>query len=147
LNTQVSVQRDNATGDTIAGVQLQLPIPIFDRNQGGIRQAQANVSAAARAVDRLTLDLQTRLAAAFQRYNSAQNQVRRYTEPGGILSNAERTLELIRAGYRAEEFSVLDLLNAQTTFSQANLSYLNSLDALWNATLEIRGLLLKDSLK
>ena len=104
-------------------------------------------SAAERAVDRLALDLQTRLAAAFQRYASAHNQVQKYAQKDGILQSAGQTLELIRAGYRADEFGVLDLLAAQRTYFQTNLAYLDSLRELWVSVTEIRGLMLKGSLQ
>ena len=40
VDVRVSVQRDNSAEDTIAGVQIGLPIPLWNRNQGGVRQAR-----------------------------------------------------------------------------------------------------------
>ena len=94
----------------------------------------------------MTLDLQSRLAVAFQRYESARNQVEQYSRKGGIIANSSRTLELVRAGYQAEEFGVLDLVTAQRTFFETNLAYLNSLRELAASVMEIRGLLLRGSL-
>lgn len=71
INTQLSVQFDNATEDTIAGVQVGVPVPIWNRNQGGICQAKAEVSEALRNVERVELNLNHRLADAFQRYADA----------------------------------------------------------------------------
>ena len=147
VDVQAGVQKDNATQNTIASLQIELPIPILNHNQGRIQQAEAEAAAAERAVDRLALDLQTRLAAAFQRYESARNQVQKYSQQDGILENARRTLVLIRTGYEAEEFSLLDLLAAQRTDFQTNLTYLDALRELWVSTMEIRGLMLKDSLQ
>jgi len=146
LDVQAVIQDDRSTGSTNGILQVTLPIPIWNRNQGGIRQAQAEATAAELAVDRLKLDLQARLATAFQRYESARNQVDRYSLKGGILDNAGRTLDLIRTGYKAEEFGVLDLLSAQRTYFQTNLSYLDSQRELWVSVVEIQGLLLQGSL-
>ncbi len=146
IDVQAVVQDDRSTGSTNANLQITLPLPIWNRNQGGIQQAFAQAVAAELAVDRLRLDLQTRLAAAFQRYQIAHNQVQAYSKEGGIIANSKRTLELIRSGYQAEEFGILDLLTAQRTFFQTNLAYLDSLRELAAATMEIRGLLLKESL-
>jgi len=146
IDVQAVIQDDRGTGSTNGNLQVTLPIPFWNRNQGGIRQAEADVAAAEKAVDRLTMDLQTRLATAFQRYESARNQVDQYSRKGGILENAGQTLELIRSGYKAEEFGVLDLLTAQRTYFQTNLSYLDSLRELWKSTMEIRGQLLHNSL-
>ena len=146
IDVQAVIQDDRGTGSSNGNLQVSVPIPVFNRNQGGISEAQADVIATRRAVDRLNLDLQSRLAAAFQRYQTASNQVRRYSEKGGILENAQKTLDLIRAGYRAEEFGLVDLLTAQRTYFQANLAYLESLRELWVSVMEIKGLLLKNSL-
>ncbi len=71
VTVRALVQGDTATGSTLTGIELDLPIPIINRNQGGVQRAQAEVVAANRAVDRLALDLQTRLAAVFRRYQNA----------------------------------------------------------------------------
>jgi cobalt-zinc-cadmium efflux system outer membrane protein len=146
FDVQSSVQKDDASDYTIAGLQIELPLPLINRNQGGIRSAQADAVAAVRAVDRVALDLQTRLATAYQRYQSARNQVEQYSISGGILDKSQRTLDLIRAGYQAEEFGVLDLLTAQRTYFQTNLAYLDSLRDMAASATEIRGLLLTNSL-
>lgn len=146
VDVQAIVQDDQSTNAANANLQVSLPIPIWNRNQGGIREARAQAVAAARAVDKLSLDLQARLAVAFQRYESARAQTERYSGPEGILANANRVLELVRTGYEAGEFSVLDLLNAQRTYFETNLAYLDSLRELWVSAAEIRGLLLNNSL-
>jgi len=147
VDVQAIVQDDRSTGSTNANLQVTLPIPIINRNQGGIRQARARAVAAAQQVDRLALDLQTRLATAFQRFESARNQVYQYSRKDGILETAERTLDLIRTGYKADEFGVLELLSAQRTYFQTNLAYLDSQRELWTSIMEIRGLLLRGSLQ
>ncbi len=68
LDVQAVIQDDRGTGSTNGNLQVTLPIPLWNRNQGGIRQAQAEATAASQRVDRLALDLQARLAAVFQRY-------------------------------------------------------------------------------
>ena len=54
--TQVSVQHDNSSGDTLTGVQVGIPLPIWNQNQGGIRQAEAEISQARRNASRVELD-------------------------------------------------------------------------------------------
>lgn len=146
VDVQAVIQSDNGTGSSNANLQVSMPIPWLDRNQGGIQQAHAELVAAERAVGRLELSLQQRLAGVYQRYASARNQVQEYSKPEGILPNSKSTLELIRQGYQGDENSYLDLLTAQRTYSQTNLAYVEALGELWAATLEIEGLLLKDSL-
>ncbi|EAQ79246.1 probable divalent cation resistant determinant protein C [Blastopirellula marina DSM 3645] len=147
IEVQAIIQDDRGTRGTDGNLQVTLPLPLWNRNQGGIQQAHAEAAAANRAADKLSMDLQARLAIAFQRYESARNQVNQYAREGGILENANRSLTLIRTGYEADEFSVLDLLSAQRTYFQTNLAYLDSQRELWISAMEIRGLMLQGSLQ
>lgn len=144
ISTQLSVQYDDSTNDTIAGVQIGLPIPLWNRNQGGICQAQAEVSEAVRNVDRVELNLQRRLADAFQQYANAYLTTNSYASD--ILPRALRTYDLVQQGYKQGEVGYLDVLAAQRTYSQTNLAYLDALSSLWSSYLQIDGLLLAGSL-
>lgn len=146
VSVMAVIQHDEISGDSVAGVQVQFPLPIYNRNQGAIQRAQFDVATAAHAADRLALNFESRLTAVFQKYSSAKYQVQQYSREGGIIDNAERSLELLRAGYQAGEFGLLDFLAAQRTYFQTNLAYLNSQQTLWTSVEEIRGLLLKNSL-
>jgi cobalt-zinc-cadmium efflux system outer membrane protein len=103
--------------------------------------------AAEHAVATVELSLQHRLATVYQRYANARNQVEDYSTADGILDNYRTTLEFVQRGYEGGEIAYLDLLTAQTTFSQTNLAYIEALGELWAATVEIEGLLLKGSLE
>jgi outer membrane protein, heavy metal efflux system len=146
VDAMAVVSRDTLNGDTLTGVEIGVPLPLLDRNQGGIMQAQGRAAAARRDVDRVVLGLQARLAEVFQRHDMARAQADRYARPGGIIDGAEQTLKLIRAGYEVEEFGVLDLLSAQRSYFEARLAYLDALRSWWDAVLEIQGLLLQNSL-
>jgi cobalt-zinc-cadmium efflux system outer membrane protein len=144
IQTQASVQYDAATDFTIAGVQVGVPLPLWNRNQGGIRQAQAEVTVASQNIDRVALDLKRRLAIAFQEYSNARTQVETYSTE--ILPRAEQTFDLVRRGYAAGEVGYLELLTAQRTYAQTNLTYLDALDSLWRSWTLIDGMLLDGSL-
>ena len=145
VDLQAGVQYDNATRDTFASVQVGVPIPIYNRNQGNIRRAQAELTAAQHEVRRVQLALQQRLAAVFEQYATAHQQVEKYTRD--IMPNAEESLKLVGTGYRQGEFSYLMLLTAQRTYFQTNLAYLDALRDLRAATTALEGSLLSDSLQ
>jgi outer membrane protein, heavy metal efflux system len=142
---QAGVQYDNATRDAIAGVQVGIPLPIFNRNQGNICKAQAELTAAERDVERVQLALQQRLALVFEQYATALRQVEKYHDD--ILPNAQESLKLVSTGYRQGEFSYLVLLTAQRTYFQTNLAYLDALRDLRTACVAIEGYLLGDNLQ
>lgn len=145
IDLQVSAQYDNATQDSIAGVQVGVPLPIFNRNQGNIRRAQAELAAAQQETRRVQLALQQRLAIVFEHYATARHQVEKYH--GDILPNADESLKLVSSGYRQGEFSYLVLLTSQRTYFQTNLAYLDALRDLRAAGVAIEGNLLGDSLQ
>jgi len=145
VDLQMGMQYDNATQDQIAGVQVGVPLPIFNRNQGNIRRAQADLIVAQNEVARTRLALQQRLAAVFGQYATARQQVDKYASD--IVPNAEETLKLVSAGYRQGEFGYLMLLTAQRTYFQTNLAYLDALRDLRAASAAIEGNLLFDSLQ
>ena len=144
VNVQLAVQYDTATYYTVAGVQVGLPIPLWDRNQGGIRQAQGEIAAAERNIQRVELGLQERLATAFQRYADARFQVEKYGRD--ILPKAQRTFDLVTRAYEKAEVGYIDMLTAQRTYFQTRLQSIEAKRELWQSRILIEGLLLDGSL-
>jgi len=144
VTVQAGASYDYGTRDAIAMLQVSLPIPIYNRNQGGIAEAYANVIAAEQSVQRVELSLQRRLAVVYQQYEQARQQASRYDSV--ILKKAKDNLELNRKTYEAGESAYLAVLTAQRSYSQARLAWLNALEQLWSATVLMEGLLLSDSL-
>jgi outer membrane protein, heavy metal efflux system len=135
---------DNATGFDTGGITVSVPVPLFNRNQGAIRQANADLQAAQAEVDRVALDLRTRLAAMFERYMNAREFVNRYERD--ILPNAKESVDLASSRYQAGESNFTALLVAQRTYLQTQITYLDSLRELRETSVLIDGLLLSDSL-
>jgi cobalt-zinc-cadmium efflux system outer membrane protein len=57
-----------------------------------------------------------------------------------IVPSAAESLDLIQQAYSQGEVSYLDSLNAQRTYLQTNLEYLQSLDEFWANWAAIEGL-------
>ena len=144
ISVQGSVQFDDATHDTVASVQIGLPLPLLNRNEGAIREARCELIAAQQEVQRLELSLQQRLAATFERYQNARRQVELYRD--AILPRAAKSLELIRLGYTEGEFGYVRVLTTQRTYFETNLQYISSLVELRRSATVIDGLLLEGSL-
>lgn len=143
IETQASVQYDYSSYDTIAGVQVGMALPLWNRNQGAIRRARAELTEANRQVDRVTLDLVSRLGEAFQNYADAQARTSTYRDE--ILPRARQTLDLVQKGYPSE-VGYLELMTAQRVYSEANLAYIEALGDLWESWAKIDGMLLEGSL-
>jgi cobalt-zinc-cadmium efflux system outer membrane protein len=140
-----AVKYESITDTTIADVAVDIPLPLYNRNQGNIHKAEAELIAAEQNVRRLELNLRDRLAAVFEQYANARREVEIYIDT--ILPNATTSLEMIRRGYEEGEFNYLTLLTAQRTFFNVSLNYLSSLSALWAASVELEGMLLRGGLE
>jgi cobalt-zinc-cadmium efflux system outer membrane protein len=145
VQVQAGPKYKATTGETVADVQVSLQIPLWNRNQGAIREAQAQISQAEQATQRVQLGLQEQLAAVYRRYANARSQVDRYEDH--ILKHSQDLYDLARQGFEAGELNYLDLLTAQRSYFQTNLAYLESLSDFWTAQFEIDGLMLSGSLR
>lgn len=146
IDLSISVRKNNiADGEEVANVQLGIPIPIFDRNQGNISAAEADWVAASKEVRRIELDLQDRLAVAYRRFSNARQQVDRYGRR--MVPRAKKSLDLVTEGYEKGQVKYLTALIAQQTYVQVNLSYLDSLRELRVSSSVIEGQLLTGSLR
>lgn len=139
--------RNGATGRRTgpeANVQVGITLPIFNRNQGGIAAAQAEVTIAERELTRLDLALRVRLAQAFRDYHNALSAVRRYKEI--ILPRAEKAYTLYLASFRQMAASYPQVLISQRTMFQVREQYLNALVDLRQNAIQIEGFLLTGGL-
>lgn len=145
FDVQMGLQYDNASQYTIGNVQVGIPIPVLNANQGNIQTAYADLRNAQANVGRLEMSLHNQLASAFEVYANAKNQVEQFTKD--ILPDARRTLDLVNKGFQSGEYTFLTLLTVQRTYFQANLAYLQALQQLGVSRVAIEGLLLTGSLQ
>jgi cobalt-zinc-cadmium efflux system outer membrane protein len=139
VNVWTGVQYDDATEDTIANVQVSVPLPVYDRNQGRIAEACGQLAAARAALERRQLELEQRLADALRDYTSARERVTRYEK--SILPAARESLDMVVKAYDQGEIDYLQLLSTQRVFTQNSLAYLQDLETAWRKWAEIEGLL------
>ncbi|MFK8112200.1 MAG: TolC family protein [Rubripirellula sp.] len=143
ITGQVGLGVDTSTDDTFARLGVSVPLPIRNRNQGNLRTARANISAASAAIDRTQLDLASRLSVAVSRYATARQRAQRLDNH--VLPMAQETLELSRQAFEAGESTFLELLTAQRTLFTTRLSSLEALGQAREALAEIEGLLVSSS--
>jgi outer membrane protein, heavy metal efflux system len=139
VTAMAGVQLDNTTNDTIANVEVSLPLPIFDRNQGAIAQASGELAAAQAALQEGELALEERLAVAMRDYATARQQATTYAER--VLPVAKESLDITNSGYQEGELDFVEVLSVQRTYAQTNLTYLQDLETAWKKWAEIEGLL------
>ena len=133
-------QNQNRSSDWMVG--LSLPIPAWNRNQGGIQAARAGVCEAEQAAGLAELAVAERVAEAFRRYDSARRRAERYRN--AILPKAEEAQALAAKAQAGGQFDSLRVLEAQRAVAQARLDGLKSLGEAWQAAAALSGLLLED---
>ena len=130
------------SGETGMVIGLSMPIPFFDRNQGGRLRAAARLSQAAQQQKAARLRINTALTRAFMELSNAYVQS---TElKNNVLQNAENLFDVATEGYSAGKFDYLTVLDAQGTLFEAKLKYIDSLLAYHKARAEVERLVGQD---
>jgi outer membrane protein, heavy metal efflux system len=129
---------------TTVGVQASIPLPIFNRNQGTVREAQADLLRDHAELERVSLSLRQRLADVATSYNDALQSVEDFRAES--LPMARRAYEVQSANFRQRRAAWPQVLVAQRTFVELNQEYVQSLLELRRAEVAINGLLLVDGL-
>ena len=120
-------------------VQVMVEVPLFDRNQGNIRAARADI-ASARADLRMTeLDLATQAAQVIAAYRTSQRMVEWYEQ--FILPKARETVQITQQLYARGEVTFLSLLQAQRILTETELAFVEAQADRWNAAVTIADLL------
>ena len=104
---------DRVPGATDARIGVVVQVPIFDRREGPIAEAAADVERARFELADRELMLGQALDAAWQRYRIARDQVAAFED--GILREAQNALRVAESAYRFGERGILDVLDAQRT--------------------------------
>ena len=125
-------------GSAEVGVQL----PIFNRNQGSIAAARAEVERAHYSVERARLSLRTRLAAAYRDYQDAVAAAERYRTE--MIPKAQEAYDLYLRSFRQMAAAYPQVIIAQRNLFQIQEDYVATLVTAWQRAVEIEGLLLSD---
>jgi cobalt-zinc-cadmium efflux system outer membrane protein len=128
-----------------AGVEVGIPLPLFDRQQGNLKSAEADLEHAKAEVRRLELTLRTQLEAALKGYEDARAEVDRYREQ--IVPRAARAVELYRRGFQQMAAAYPQVLIAQRTLFQSRVEYVQALVDLWRGAALFDGMLLSGGLE
>jgi cobalt-zinc-cadmium efflux system outer membrane protein len=144
VTIQAVVGRNYEFNITTAGVQASIPLPVWNRNQGTIREAQSDLARDYAEHDRLVLSLRHRLADAATRYEDARQSVDDFRTAS--LPLARRAYEVQSESFRERRSAYPQVLVAERTYVSLNQEYVQSLLELRRAEIEIGGMLLVDGL-
>ncbi|QPK61453.1 TolC family protein (plasmid) [Methylomonas sp. LL1] len=106
-------------------VGFSVPLPVFDRNQGRIQEAEHRLSKAEQDMRNTEVRITTALNTAYQALDAAHSEVMTLRQE--ILPGAQSAYDAAREGYRLGKFGFLDVLDAQRTLFSAKNQYLVAL--------------------
>jgi cobalt-zinc-cadmium efflux system outer membrane protein len=115
----------STSSDTQLGLRLSIPIPVFDRNQGGRAAAQARMDAAGSRRLALERSIISEVETAASRLSSSEKILEQFEK--GIIPQLTENLKLTQEAYRIGEVGILSVIDEQKKFFEVNDSYLSAL--------------------
>ncbi len=125
LTVIAGVINHSQTGGTTAVAGIAMPLQVFDRNQGNLREAYERVDKAMDEQTATDLRLKTELMQAYEALSAAQNEIRILRDD--ILPKARNAFEVTNKGYELGRFGFLEVLDAQRTLFQNQILYVRAL--------------------
>ena len=126
LKVEVGPVKPNVN-DAFWGVYTALgaEVPVFNRRQGEIKQAKAQVEYLEKERERIEHDIKIDVANSLKDLQVREEQVLRFQE--NLLGKSENILDMIKEGYQKGKLSLTDVLNAEQQNRDLKEKYLGSL--------------------
>ncbi len=102
-----------------------LPLPLFNRNQGGIRQAEVSLQSAEADLDKTVNLVENEVEVAYRNLLQSRQLVEAYF--GAVLEDARSTFTIVERAYERGGATILDLLDAARTSRTIQQNYIEAL--------------------
>jgi cobalt-zinc-cadmium efflux system outer membrane protein len=117
---------------------ISLPIPIWNKREGPIAEATAELDRMKAMSDVRRLEITAALERAYGQYEVATQQVASYQD--GVLREAEAALQAAEAAYKFGERGIIEVLDAQRVLRSVRSDYLNAQYDLQSALIDLEQL-------
>lgn len=138
-------RRLQTTDDSAFVAGVSVPLPLFDRNKGGIHEAQERVRKAEQIKSEVELNLRSSLIKSFQRYSAAKLEAEALRTK--VVPANQASFDAISEGYRLGKYGYLDVLEAQRSLFQSRLQLLLALGDIYASAAELERITGKEILK
>jgi len=139
LSLSGGIKHAQETLDQALTLGLGSPLPLFDRNQGGVLEAEHSLAKAQAEQRAAALRAHAALATAYQELASAHAEATILN--GQTLPAARAAFEAARTGYQQGKLAYLDVLDAQRTLFEARGDAIAALAAYHTATADVERLI------
>ncbi len=139
----VGVERDRSVfaaplgnkRDSLLSLDVAVPLPLWNRQEGRIAAAAAELRRAQRSREGLELRIEEEIRAAQARVRTLLTSVDAYEHE--ILPEATRTQATYERGYREGLIGIADLLQAQRQYNESRASFVTLVGELRQAAIDL----------
>jgi cobalt-zinc-cadmium efflux system outer membrane protein len=128
-----------ADGNDILRFVIGLPLPLWNRNQGNVARADAEVGVLNEELARRKTELRNRVRRKAAAVSGAAEQLRIFEEE--VLPSFAEQLELLQEGFRLGEMDLLDVMTARDRLLDAQREALDARQRYTVAVSELEALL------
>ena len=125
--------------------QLAVELPLFNRNQGNVASARADIDRAEAEKQRVALILRQRAASTFDEYTNARLTAEEYRD--SILPLAKKSYAAMFDRYGETLAAYSRVLETKRKLFELQSEYIRSLETVWTTGIALQGFLLTDGLE
>lgn len=123
--------REEERRGRISGVEVSVPLPVFDRKQAELSQLGSRKGQAGYERQSVELRVRQEVGDALRAYDAAKAEVEVFET--AVLERATENFRLIETAYQEGKMNLLQLVVVQNDLITAQLSYVDSLASYWQA--------------
>jgi cobalt-zinc-cadmium efflux system outer membrane protein len=131
----IGARRDQTIGPMQAVMSVSVPLPFFDRNQGGQLEALRRRDAAQASAQTEELRLRSAVLQMADLLQARKDEVQALRRE--VLPGAQSAYEAAKTGFELGKFSFLDALDAQRTWLQVRSQYYTAVAQVHRTAAEI----------
>lgn len=124
------------------GLSFSLPVPLWNRNQGNIRSARAELGQALQEVGRLEIELTDRIAEAHQKYVAAKRRQVSFREE--VIPRLSQSYELAVKAQASGQIDLFRVIAGRRALLDAQLELVKTQAEAWQAAAVLSGLMLEE---
>ncbi len=132
-------RRFNESRDQALVAGLSIPLPFFDRNQGGQQEARYRERQSEQRLQNLNINLNAEINTRLEIMHSLTNEIKTIQEI--IIPQAQEAYRIIQQNYRLGKYSLIDVLDAQRQLFDAEGRYIQAQAGINLQIIELEGLL------
>lgn len=121
--------------DKFLGIEVAIPLPFWNRNQGRVYEQQATAAQSAQQVEALRLTIRTEIATGLARARKLREVVRNYQSK--VLPSMTKSTELLKKGYGTGLADATQVIQGQQQRALLLAAYLDAYNAYIQALVDL----------